>query len=110
MAIVKMKRLRLISMVSDRDELLRLLQSMGCVELSEPSLAEDDPLKAALSRPEYTGFAAAREEQTEAERALLILKRHAPEKGSFLQPKPGLHEGELFDQNAIQPARHSHIS
>ena len=36
MAIVKMKRLRLAAMTGDREELLRLLQSMGCVEISEP--------------------------------------------------------------------------
>ena len=36
MSIVKMKRLRLIGMRDQREELLRLLQHMGCVEVSEP--------------------------------------------------------------------------
>jgi V/A-type H+-transporting ATPase subunit I len=33
MSIVKMKRLRLIGMSSDRDELFRRLQHLGCVEI-----------------------------------------------------------------------------
>ena len=36
MSIVKMKRLRLIGMRSEREEMLRLLQHMGCVETSRP--------------------------------------------------------------------------
>ena len=36
MAIVKMKRIRLIALESDRAELFRRLQRMGCLHLSEP--------------------------------------------------------------------------
>ena len=35
MAIMKMKRLRLIAMAEDRETILRTLQHMGCVEVSE---------------------------------------------------------------------------
>lgn len=35
MAIMKMKRLRLIAMAEDRETILRTLQRMGCVEVSE---------------------------------------------------------------------------
>ena len=44
MAIVKMKHLRLVAMGSDREDLLHLLQSMGCVEIDEPSVDPSDPL------------------------------------------------------------------
>ena len=37
MTIVKMKRLRLLAMRGDREGLLRALQTLGCVELQEPS-------------------------------------------------------------------------
>lgn len=40
MAIVKMKHLRLVAMTDDREKLLKLLQHMGCVEVTEP---EADP-------------------------------------------------------------------
>ena len=37
MAIVKMKRLRLMGMRSERESLLHLLQKLGCVEVDEPA-------------------------------------------------------------------------
>ena len=38
MSIVKMKRLRLLSLASQREELLARLQHAGCVEVLEPDL------------------------------------------------------------------------
>jgi len=105
MAIVKMKRLQLAAMDGDRQALLRLLQRMGCVEVSEPPAQGDDPLLSALARRPSEGLSAAREEQTGAERALGTLKKYAPAKGSFLAPKPSLGEGELFDSEAAKAAR-----
>ena len=43
MAIVKMKRLRLMGMRSDRESLLHLLQKLGCVEVDEPAIDLSDP-------------------------------------------------------------------
>lgn len=40
MAIIKMKRLRLLALRSDREELLHTLQRLGCVEISEPPEAD----------------------------------------------------------------------
>lgn len=121
MAIVKMKHVRLISMASDQEEILRLLQRLGCVEIGEAladqteqgasqAVAEDrkealERLKEILTHPDIRGLTAAREEQSQAERALAVLKKCAPEKGNFLQPKPCLKEGELFDRSAAQEAR-----
>ncbi len=105
MAIVKMKRLRLAAMDGDRQELLRLLQRMGCVEVTEPPAEGSDPALASLTRKTAEGLSAAREEQSAAERALAVLKRAAPAKGSFLSPKPTLDEAALFDSGAAQAAR-----
>ena len=112
MAIVKMKHLRLVAMAEDREAMLRLLQHLGCVEVDEVSLAEDDSggelaeqLKEKLTRLDAQGLTEAREEQNQAERALGVLKRNAPEKGSFLAPKPEVKEGELFSEASAQAAR-----
>lgn len=43
MAIIKMKRLHLLALRSDREELLHTLQRMGCVEISEPAEAPTHP-------------------------------------------------------------------
>ena len=72
MAIVKMKRLRMAAMKQDREELLELLQRMGCVEIDEPSVDEGQ-----LKRPEGDGLSAAREGRSAAERALEVLKKYA---------------------------------
>ena len=110
MAIVKMKHLRLVAMAEDRESILRLLQHMGCVEVSEASLEEADEdlqaqLKDKLSHLDSQGLSQAREEQTQAERALGILKRNAPEKGSFLSPKPQVEEETLFREDTARAAR-----
>ena len=104
MAIVKMKHLRLVAMGSDREDLLHLLQSMGCVEIDEPSVDPSDPLWAGLSRPDSGGLSAARERNSEAERAVAVLKRSAPEKGGLLRAKPNLTEDQLLDQKAAGQA------
>ena len=52
MSIVKMKRLRLFGMRSDREELLKLLQHMGCVEIDEPVDKLSDPDWEGLARPD----------------------------------------------------------
>ena len=105
MAIVKMKHLRMVAMVSDREELLRLLQHQGCVEIIQPETDPDDPLWAALTPPDTSGLAAAHEEKTEAERALEVLKRYAPAKGGLLAPKPDVQEKDFLDQAWAESAR-----
>ena len=105
MAIVKMKRLRVVAMSRDREELLRKLQHLGCVELTEPETDPDDPLLAALTHPETAGLTAAHEEKSGAERALGVLKRYAPVKSGMLAPKPGLSEGDLLDESGAEQAR-----
>ena len=106
MAIVKMKRLRMVAMTADREALLRRLQHMGCVEIVQPEADPDDPQWAGLTRPETGTLAAAHEEKTQAERALEVLKRYkALPKSGFLDPKPGVQEGELFDEAGAKAAR-----
>ena len=104
MAIVKMKHLRLVVMGSDRERLLHLLQGMGCVEIDEPSVDPEDPVWASLSRPDSGGLSDARERNSEAERAVAVLKRSAPEKSKMLQAKPDLTQDQLLDSQAAGQA------
>jgi len=100
MAIVKMKRLRLIAMTQDREALLRLLQRMGCVELVTPHGEEES-----LTFAAPVGLEEAREEHSGAERALSALKKYAPGKKGLLEPLPKVGEGELFDEETARTAR-----
>ena len=94
MSIVKMKRLRLMGLRQDRDDLLRLLQRMGCVEIDEPRADRSEPQWDGLQSPDVTALTRARERGNEGERALAALKRYAP-KGEGGRGE--LTEGELFD-------------
>ena len=105
MAIVKMKRLRMVAMVADREALLRRLQHMGCVEIVQPEADPEDPAWAVLIRPAAEGLAAAHEEKMQAERALEVLKRYAPAKSSLLSPKPSVGEEDLLNEERAQKSR-----
>ena len=109
MAIVKMKRLRLFAMRSDRESLLRLLQKLGCVEIDEPAIDLTDPNWAALAKPDGRGLAGARERNTLLNNALNTLKEYSKPKGGLFRQRPELSEGELFDEevytSGLQTAR-----
>ena len=94
MAIVKMKRLRLFGMRSDRESLLRLLQKMGCVEIDEPAIDLADPDWAALAKPDGRGLASAKEQNSLLNNALAILKKYAPPKDGLFRKRPVLSESK----------------
>ena len=97
MAIVKMKKLRLLGLQADRERLLRPLQSLGCVAIREPAIDLSDPEWSALAKPEGTGLAKAREDRQTIDAALETLRRYAPAKDGLLSPRPTLTEQQLFD-------------
>ena len=100
MAIVKMKRLRLFGMQSDRDSLFRHLQKLGCVEIDEPAIDLTDPDWAALAKPDGRDLAKVREQNNLLNNALEILKKYAPAKGGLFAKRPELSDSELFDDGA----------
>ena len=100
MAIVKMKRLRLLGMQSDRDSLFRKLQKLGCVEIDEPAIDLTDPDWAALAKPDGRDLAGAREQNNLLNNALEILKNYAPTKGGLFAKRPELSDSEFFDDEA----------
>ena len=92
MAILQMKRLRLIAVRSRKEEILRELTRLGCVEISEAGeeLRETEGL-----RPESSGVMAARTRQASLDHALDVLGQYAPVKSKLLSAKPEL-AGEAF--------------
>ena len=103
MSIVKMKRLRLIGMQSERESMLRQLQHLGCVEIDEPGDRKDDPDWASLTRPDTGALNEARDARSSVENALKALKKYGPkQKGGLLTPRPVITEGELFDDGAYR--------
>lgn len=102
MAIVKMKKLRLIAVRSQRDGLLKELMRLGCVEIREPEEMLADPETAALFKTETGLLATARTEQAELERGLNILERYVPAKMPLLAARPLAAEAAVLDEAALE--------
>ena len=98
MSIVKMKHIRLFGMAADRETLLRQLQHLGCVEISEPTDKLADPDWAALTRVDDAGLARVKADAALLNAALNTLKGIGKEKGGLLQDRPEVTEGQLFDE------------
>ena len=105
MAIVKMKRLRLIGMAAERDELLRQLQRVGCVEIDEPEDHGSDPVWEGLTRVSDTALADREAEAASLQSALTMLDRFPQEKKGAFQPRPQMTEQQLFDSQIRSEAR-----
>ena len=104
MSIVKMKRLRLFGMAAHREELLRQLQHLGCVQVREPTDCLEDPDWSAFIRVDDTALADTRARADALRAALELLNRYAPSKGGLFSPRPEITEGQLFDDQARREA------
>lgn len=104
MSIVKMKHLRLFAMAADREELLRQLQHLGCVEIREPDQELSDPAWAGFARVDDTALADTKAKADRLRAALDLLNHYAPAKSSMFQPRPLVFEAQLFDESVRQEA------
>lgn len=102
MAIVKMKKLRLLALRSQQAELLDRLQKFGCVQIEPPKPAE--PEESALVLPDAGGLEDARRNKAAIERALTLLDKYAPEKKPFFSKRPVIPMAEYFDPEPMRVA------
>ena len=107
MAIVAMRHLRLIGLQSEREEILQKLQHLGCLEVIEPVLEEDDPLLQQLHAPVVPVLGKAREQFTAAEQALQTLGHYAPKQKQGLAPQPEITERQLTDPQEIEQCKNA---
>lgn len=104
MAIVAMKHLRLIALREDREELLKKLQRLGCVEISRAEAPENAPPWITSDREENHTAALLREERTALESAIATLQRFVPAKKGLFNPAPDVSEAQLFDKASYEQA------
>jgi len=100
MAIVKMKKLRLMVASSQREELLREIMLLGCVQVSQPPPEEENE-QSLLSRADVPYLLQLKSDQNMLAGSLAVLKRYAPEKGgigSLLSPLPEVATEVLLDE------------
>ncbi len=98
MPIAKMKRLQVLALERDHDALLRQLERMGCVEISEPD-APDAPESLRRCGSE-TADCLARQRQVQT--AIDALRRAAPpKKAPLLAPRPAIGEAEYLSETGL---------
>ena len=97
MAIVKMKKLSVVAVKAQREELLKKLMLLGCVEISQPDTA---PL---LSR-ESVGADKCTEQYDSLKSALTLLDKYSPVKTGFLSPKPEISLQAVLSEKNLEKA------
>ena len=93
MAILQMKRLRLMILRSKKEALLQELTKRGCVQLTEL-----DEEARELLRPAGSELMALKSEQAAYEKALALLGSYAPAKSPLLSAKPELPENSFLEK------------
>lgn len=96
MAIVKMKKLQLMVVRSQKDSLLDELTRLGCVQISEmdeiPGGLKNESSAAVESKTEQTTFSS----------ALKILERFTPEKSKLLAAKPEITQDSFLSNEGYE--------
>jgi V/A-type H+-transporting ATPase subunit I len=106
MSIVKMKKIKLIGLSSEQDEILKDLSKLSCIEITDGASVLDDP--------EYTSILKKYESDSPSDYelkkckfsdALKLLDYYAPGKSSlFLKPRPISFDG-LYDSDTWSSAQ-----
>lgn len=106
MSIVKMSRLKLLGLRSERDALLADLLKLGCVELESPALPEEAEQWLALTTRDEADDSALRAAKARLTSAIAALDRYAPAKGGLFATRPQIPAGEFFSTDDLaQPLK-----
>ena len=98
-----MKKLRLIAVQSQKKALLEDLLKLGCVEVTEPELGEDDILSSLRDKSDE-GAMERRSQQLKILNALKVLDQYAPAKRGMLSPKPEEVKENFLDKQGLEQA------
>ena len=105
MAIVKMKKLRVMAMAGQKEELLRQLLRLGCVEISEPDSKLADPAWAALLQRGTSHLVNKKSEIADVDTALAAIKKYAQlMDGLFIKRRP-ISEKDFLDTGTADQAK-----
>ena len=104
MAIVKMKKLRVVALSSQREQLLRQLLRLGCVEVRQPEELLSDPHWAALLHREDSGLLTVRNRLAEVQTALDALGKSSGVKNGLFIRRRTVREEEFLGDSAVDEA------
>lgn len=106
MAIVKMKKLKVIAMAEDRQKLFDELLRMGCVEVSDPGDKLSDPAWTTLLQPERIPSAASTRNQINAAKTSLeAIKKYGSLKNGMFVKRVPVSEAEFLDDANAEKAK-----
>lgn len=103
MSIVKMKHLRLIGLISEREALFQNLLLRGCVEITEIPDATDKAWAALVQAPD-TNLAELKADFSRLSGALAALDKYAPEKTGLFTNRELIDTATLFSSDIIEPS------
>lgn len=102
MAIVKMKKLQLMVVRQQKDELLRDLMLLGCVEVTDPDVFLEDEETASFLQHESGNLTDVRADQARLVGGLKLLDKYAPVKSKLLSARPEVTEADFLNDAALQ--------
>ena len=102
MSIAKMKRLRLIALNEQKDDLLAGLLHVGCVEVTEPEGKLSDPEWKALVHKDESSLPEVRARSNALSSAMDALKKYAKIKGGLFEIRSDITEEALFDDELLE--------
>lgn len=101
MAIVEMKKLRLMVVREQKEELLRSLQKLGCVQIDDGTELLRSEEYAPYLKEESSLSAEYRSAVSQLDAALKLLDRFAPVKSKLLSARPVVSEKAFFDEESL---------
>jgi len=104
MAIVKMKKLRLLAVRDSKEELLKELIRHGCVEFAEAEDALTGSEAAAFVHRESSELSKLKTQHQTLVHAIDLLNTYAPKKTKMLSAKPELEPQVLLDDTGLTGA------
>jgi V/A-type H+-transporting ATPase subunit I len=105
MALVPMKKVRMLALLEDKEDILKQLQRLGMMEIREiePGNMDDDglvPMQADATQAELEALI------SQMDAAIRFLSEYSEEKKGFLEQKPVFSYSELMEmQKELEPAQ-----
>lgn len=100
-----MKKLRVVAMANQRENLLKGLLHLGCVEISEPDKKLEDAEWAALFKRATSALAETKTEIADVKTALDAIKRYAQTKDGMFVQRSLITEEEFLGDDTVKRAR-----
>lgn len=97
MAIVRMKKIRLIAMQSQKEALLSRMMHVGCVQVLEQKAKLTDPEWAALLSKDISSLPKFKVQLNSLNAALEALSKYAPVKTFLFEKRGDISEADFFD-------------